>query len=50
MPATYLNGRRWEDQWSTKLRPGRLAEDDRTEAEIAAANDEALRRIGGTHG
>jgi hypothetical protein len=50
LPATYLNGRRWEDQWERKGSRATLPRDGRSEAEIEHANDEALRRIGGVHG
>lgn len=50
LPATYLNGRRWEDEWARKAGRAELPRDTRTEAEIEVSNDEALRRMGGAHG
>lgn len=50
MPATYLNNRRWEDEWTTAAKPGQVPRETRTEAEIEASNEEALQRIGGIHG
>ena len=49
-PATYLNARRWEDEWtpakgSTGILPRDEADDD-----LAAFNAEAALRIGGGHG
>lgn len=50
LPATYLNGRRWEDEWARKGARNALPRDVRSQDEIDAANDEALRRMGGAHG
>jgi hypothetical protein len=50
LPATYLNGRRWEDEWARKGTRAVLPRDVRSEDDIEAANNEALKRIGGTHG
>ncbi|MFT4197509.1 MAG: helix-turn-helix domain-containing protein [Pseudoxanthomonas sp.] len=36
LPATYLNGRRWEDDWQASLPTGVLPRDTRSEDEIAA--------------
>ena len=50
LPATYLNDRRWEDEWKPAGGAGgagRLARDHRSEDEIAAANEAALARFGG---
>lgn len=48
LPATYLNGRRWEDEWKPAGQAsGRLARDRRSDDEIAAANEAALARLGG---
>ena len=46
-PATYLNGRRWMDEWkpSGKRLPMRLVRDERTDDVIAAANEAALARM-----
>lgn len=50
LPATYLHGRRWEDEWARKGTRSALPRDHRSQEEIEAANDEALRRMGGAHG
>lgn len=49
LPATYLNGRRWEDDWAPTVaaEKGRLLRDSRSDGEIAAANEAALARFGG---
>jgi hypothetical protein len=48
LPATYLNGQRWLDEWqtTTRSRVGTVAADSRTEAEVLAANEAALVRLG----
>ena len=45
--TTYLNQRRWEDEWKTLPNgiAGRLPRDTRAEDEIAAANEAQLRRM-----
>lgn len=47
-PTTYLNGRRWEDQWKTErpLRAGSIPLETRNHDELAAANAAEARRMG----
>lgn len=50
LPATYLNGRRWEDEWAPAARAGGVAgeiqRDARNEDELEAANRDQLARFG----
>ncbi|WP_447585849.1 helix-turn-helix domain-containing protein [Pseudoxanthomonas mexicana] len=51
LPATYLNGRRWEDEWASGSRPagkhvGAIPREQGSEQEIEAANRAELARFG----
>lgn len=49
LPATYLNGQRWQDDWNSTAGnsgPGLLPRDRRTDEELEAANRQQLARFG----
>lgn len=50
LPATYLNARRWEDEWTPAARAGKgageIQRDSRNEDELEAANQRQLARFG----
>ena len=49
LPATYLNARRWEDEWQPQratAAAGAIDRDSRTDDELAEANERELARFG----
>lgn len=50
-PKTYLNGRRWEDEWTPAAAPsGTLPRESASDDDIAAMNANAALRMGGANG
>lgn len=50
LPASYLNGRRWEDEWQPaagKRPAGQILRDQRSQEQIDRENEQALRQLEG---